>query len=170
MAEETVYTPTVISDNPFPSQDGQENYSDASSSGETVKAEKIQDQGLPTKRIAVELISSALNTKSKKILAVFELTESGGFQVGKYLHGVSGDIKITPVGIVARDKAGITTFTLDGETGDATFRGTIQGESLLAGLIAVGNNNVIIDGENKRIIINDGTNDRILIGYQKNGF
>jgi hypothetical protein len=34
----------------------------------------------------------------------------------------------------------------------------------------VGDGNVVIDGENKRIIINDGTNDRILIGYQENGF
>jgi len=29
----------------------------------------------------------------------------------------------------------------------------------------VGNGNVKIDGGNKRILINDGTNDRILIGY-----
>ena len=29
----------------------------------------------------------------------------------------------------------------------------------------VGNGNVKIDGENKRIIINDGVNDRVLIGY-----
>jgi len=30
--------------------------------------------------------------------------------------------------------------------------------------------NVKIDGANKRILINDGTNDRILIGYQSGGF
>jgi len=29
---------------------------------------------------------------------------------------------------------------------------------------------IILDGGNKRIIINDGTNDRILIGYQSGGF
>jgi len=29
---------------------------------------------------------------------------------------------------------------------------------------------IILDGGNKRIIINDGTNDRILIGYQLGGF
>lgn len=27
-----------------------------------------------------------------------------------------------------------------------------------------------IDGANKRIVINDGTNDRVLIGYQASGF
>ena len=36
--------------------------------------------------------------------------------------------------------------------------------------ISVGNANVKIDGVNKRIIINDGTNDRVLIGYQSGGF
>lgn len=33
-----------------------------------------------------------------------------------------------------------------------------------------GDENVIIDGANRRILISDGTNDRVLIGYQKNGF
>jgi hypothetical protein len=35
---------------------------------------------------------------------------------------------------------------------------------------ASGTAGVFIDGANKRIIINDGTNDRILIGYQSGGF
>jgi hypothetical protein len=33
-----------------------------------------------------------------------------------------------------------------------------------------GGANVQIDGENKRIIVNDGTTDRVLIGYQVGGF
>jgi len=40
----------------------------------------------------------------------------------------------------------------------------------LTGDIQVGVGNVVIDGANKRILINDGTNDRILIGYQESGF
>jgi len=40
----------------------------------------------------------------------------------------------------------------------------------LTGDIQVGESNIKIDGANKRIIINDGTNDRILIGYQSGGF
>ena len=36
--------------------------------------------------------------------------------------------------------------------------------------ITVGINNITIDGVNKRIIVNDGTNDRVLIGYQDGGF
>jgi hypothetical protein len=38
------------------------------------------------------------------------------------------------------------------------------------GIITVGNSNVKIDGVNKRIIINDGTNDRVLIGFLSGGF
>lgn len=40
----------------------------------------------------------------------------------------------------------------------------------LSGDIQVGIGNVKIDGANKRILINDGTNDRILIGFQSGGF
>lgn len=37
-------------------------------------------------------------------------------------------------------------------------------------VINLGSEYIKIDGKNRRIIINDGTYDRILIGYQKNGF
>lgn len=40
----------------------------------------------------------------------------------------------------------------------------------LSGEIEVGNGNVLIDGVNARIIINDGSYDRILIGKQIGGF
>ncbi|KXB08830.1 hypothetical protein AKJ59_00430 [candidate division MSBL1 archaeon SCGC-AAA385M02] len=42
--------------------------------------------------------------------------------------------------------------------------------STSTGTVNVGNANVKIDGDNTRIIINDGTNDRILIGYDLGGF
>lgn len=38
------------------------------------------------------------------------------------------------------------------------------------GTLNVGNNRVKIDGQNGRQVINDGTRDIILIGYQKGGF
>lgn len=41
---------------------------------------------------------------------------------------------------------------------------------VLTGDVQLGVSNVKIDGANKRIMINDGTNDRILIGYQSAGF
>ncbi len=41
----------------------------------------------------------------------------------------------------------------------------------LTGDIRVGTGaNVKIDGANNRIVINDGSNDRILMGYQSGGF
>ena len=43
-------------------------------------------------------------------------------------------------------------------------------DQVLSGSVQVGNGNVKIDGANKRILINDGSYDRILIGYQASGF
>ncbi len=40
----------------------------------------------------------------------------------------------------------------------------------LTGDFNLNDSNVKIDGANKRILINDGSNDRILIGYQSGGF
>ena len=48
----------------------------------------------------------------------------------------------------------------------ATNTGTLNVDEY----INVGESNVKIDGANKRILINDGTDDRILLGYQLNGF
>lgn len=42
--------------------------------------------------------------------------------------------------------------------------------STLTARVNVGSGNVKIDGINKNIIINDGTRDIILIGYQQGGF
>lgn len=47
---------------------------------------------------------------------------------------------------------------------DKLTSGTIKAVSNL------GDENILLDGENSRILINDGTNDRILIGYLENGF
>lgn len=169
--DDKVYYPQVIEETPLPQGDAAVSYnSSQSTSGGTTQPSTIKDQTPPTKRVAVELIGSSLNTKSKKILGEFQFTQSGAIQVGKYTNGVSGDIKISPSGIVARNQSGITTIAIDGDTGDATFAGTIQAGTLISGSVVVGDNNVIIDGEQKNIIINDGTYDRILIGYQAGGF
>lgn len=36
--------------------------------------------------------------------------------------------------------------------------------------VGIGEGNILLDGENNYILINDGTDDRILIGKQENGF
>lgn len=51
---------------------------------------------------------------------------------------------------------------------DALLKAT-SGQTL-SGNIYVGESNIKIDGANKRITINDGTRDIILIGYQSGGF
>ena len=172
MAEEKVYRPTTIEDTPFPTdQAPADSYSfSQDTSGGKYSTQKIGNRDFPQKRTAVELLSSALNTKSLRVLSNFQLTQSGGFQIGDYKLGESGQIDITPNGISAKDTTGLLSFVLDALTGGAVFRGTIQSGALIAGEVIVGNNRVIIDGENERIIINDGTNDRILIGRDDGGF
>jgi len=55
--------------------------------------------------------------------------------------------------------------------GNAAFGGDISAASgTFTGTIYVGSANVLLDGANKRIVINDGTNDRVLIGYLSSGF
>jgi len=165
MAEDKVYSPETIEDIPLPNQYESANYGTSqNTSNGTFTTVKIPENRPPTKKIAYELIGSALNTKSKKILAEFQFTESGSIQIGKYVNGVSGDMRLTPNGITARDQAGITTFAIDATTGNAVFKGTIQAESFVGGAVYVGDNSVILDGANRRIIVNDGDYDRVLIG------
>lgn len=155
---EKVYTPETITDTPFPTEDVESLTISQSTSNDTYSNETIKDQPIPDKRISHEVISSALNTKSKKILQEFEFTKSGAIQIGEYEDGVSGDIKISPSGIVGRNTSGQTTFAIDGETGDATFAGTIQTGALIAGDVIVGDNDIVISGGDYPgfILYNDG--------------
>lgn len=126
MAEEKVYTQEVITDNPFPNGEATSSSDQTGTTSAVYTAQKIKDQPIIKKIIAQETIGKALNTKSKKILGDFQFTEQGAISIGKYTHGVSGDVKISPNGIVAKNSSGNTTFALDGDTGNATFSGTIQ--------------------------------------------
>lgn len=62
--------------------------------------------------------------------------------------------------------------TLEGTVTDLAGNALVKDSitQILAGKIIVGDSKITIDGVNKRIIINDGTYDRILIGYQSGGF
>ena len=158
MADEKIYYPETIQETPFPG-DEQEYISggNVNGSGGTYKPATTQDQPLPTKRVATELISTSLNTKSKKITGEYGFTKSGAIQVGEYKQAISGELKLSPDGIVARNKSGITTFAIDGDTGDAVFAGRLQSGSLVTGSVAVGDGNILIDGENRRMIFYDET-------------
>jgi hypothetical protein len=168
MAEEKIYTPTVQEDSPFPG----ELIPMPSSSGDKdtnqlYSTTTAKDKPMPKKRTAVELLSTALNTSSRRVLQSFTLDQSGGFQIGNFESGETGDVRITPNGIVGRDTAGIVAFSLD-TNGNLVVKGEIRSGSFITGQVIVGNNRVVIDVDENgepTIIVNDGTHDRVLIGY-----
>ena len=171
MSDDKVYTPEVIQDSAFPQEETVDSTVTQVDNKDVVSSPTTEDHPFPTKLIAVETIGSALNTKSRKILAEFEFAGMGAIQVGKYENGVSGDVRITPNGITARDLSGLITFALNGEDGSAVFKGSIQSGSIITGEVVVGNNSVVIDGENHRILVYDDDGiPQILIGYLANGF
>ena len=167
MAEEKVYTQEIIDDSPFPNQTGEEITREGSSSSKDIYSSTvIPDKKLPKKLIAVEVISSALNTQSRRIIDAFEFIKQGAIQIGEYVSGASGDIRISQNGIVARDSAGNITITIDGTTGNVTMKGTMQSGSVITGQIVVGNNTWIIDGDpdNPRIVLYNSGVPEIVIG------
>lgn len=165
MAKEKIYYPETIEDTPFPLQEGAVSFDiDQKTSNDKYGAKEVKSRDFPTRRVAYELLGSALNTRSRKILAEFEFTQTGAIQIGDYKNGESGDLRISPNGITARDSSGLTTFAIDGDTGDAVFKGEIQAGAFISGLVVVGDNNLIMDGEAIRFIVNDDYNDRVLIG------
>lgn len=125
-----VYTFDTIQEAPFPNEPEVLPAQQQVTPG-TLGMVATKPGSFPTKRIAHELLSTALNTRSKKILQEFDLADSGGFKIGDYKSGVSGDLRITPNGLTARDKAGLTTFAIDGEDGSAVFAGQIRAGSTI---------------------------------------
>lgn len=117
-------------------------------------------------------LSSKLDTAAGTILGQFALQGSGALQIGTYTNGSSGDIRITPNGITARNSSGATTFSLDGTTGAAVFKGDITGASgTFAGALSASSgtiggfnidstrlytSNVSLDTSNKILSISEG--------------
>ena len=154
MPEEKTFSQEIVPDSPFPGEPqlgilpSQPN--PAGTFAPTVSKEKT----FPVKRTAVELLSTALNTKSRKILEEFELQQSGGFQIGDFKQGISGDMRLTPNGQTARNKSGITTFAIDGETGGAIFAGEIRaGSTIVADTIVT---EEASSGNGRTVYYNDG--------------
>ena len=88
---------------------------------------------IPTPTLASEVVGISLNTQARQILGGYTFGQVGALAVGKYINGVSGDIRISPSGIVGRNSGGTNTFTIDGVTGDATFLGTVTATAGLIG-------------------------------------
>lgn len=167
MDGEKVYTQETIEETAFPAEDAVASYEETqSTANSTYSQETVKEQTMPTRRIAVDVIGTVINTKSKKILQPFSFAKSGAIQIGEYENGVSGEVKISPDGLVARNKSGNTTIAIDGDTGDAVFAGTIQAGTLISGKVIVGNSTWIIDGDetNPVIILYKGDIASIVIG------
>lgn len=161
-----VYTPQEIEDTPFPQEGVAEFGTTQQTSGGNYSPQQTKDVPFPDPRIAHEVLSRSLNTKSRKIIQEFQFTVQGAIQIGEYAPGIHGDIRISPKGIVARNSLGNETFVLDGENGDATFAGTIQTGAIISGRVIVGDNTVVIDGESgiPRILLYNNGIPEILIG------
>ena len=129
--EDKVFTQEIIQENPFPNETIVLDSQSKSQSGENYSPTISKDKPITRKRTAVELLSTALNTRSKRILQEFELQQSGGLKIGDFKEGISGDLRITPNGLTARDIAGLTTFSIDGTTGDAVFAGQVRAGSTI---------------------------------------
>src|SRR3990167_3648301 len=162
MDEEKVFTQEVIQDNPFPGEPEVIAPTAQSNPIGTFTPPTAKEKIFPKKRTAVELLSTALNTRSRKILEEFELQQSGGLKIGDFKEGISGDVRITPNGLTARNIAGLTTFAIDGDTGDAVFLGTLR-----AGTLIGGDGTVLIEESlagNGRIVLYNSGLPAILIG------
>lgn len=103
----------------------------------------VVNASIPKKVVASELLNESLNTQERKISGAFTFNKCGAIQVGEFDQGVSGELKISPTGIAARNKDGVSTFALDGETGDATFSGSIKAADVTVvdkeGLVSLSN-------------------------------
>lgn len=90
--------------------------------------------------------------------------------IGDLWYDTNDNNKVYRAASVGADQitAGEWELVNDLRAADALLKAT-SGQTL-SGTIEVGESNIKIDGANKRIIINDGTRDIILIGYQSGGF
>lgn len=156
------YYPEKITSNPLPAVQDQAGSVSSSGAGGEYGAMSFPPAQFPRVPVSRETIGQNLDTKSRKILGQFQFGSLGAIQVGTYEFGVSGEVKISPDGFVAKNVNGETTVAIDGTTGDATFRGTLQAGSIVSG-------NVTVSGLGA-FIVNDGTYNVIIMGYLENGF
>jgi len=132
-----IYYPEVIDSYVLPETVAPTDNASSSASGQTLILPTSQvSETFPDRNVSREVISQALNTKSKKILGDFSFGQVGAISIGSYESGVSGDIRITPSGIVARNSSGVTTVSIDGDTGDAVFSGTVTASAIVASSFA----------------------------------
>lgn len=162
-----VYTPETITDNQYSSEGIAP--TSVSSSNTPVSTTTPETQTNPytvkpntEKIVAFDVIGLSIDTHKQVILGNYSFGQVGALAIGEYVPGESGDIRISPNGIIARNVNGDITILIDGTTGDVTVKGTITAGSLVTG-------NVVVQGAGA-FIVNDGSYDVILLGYQSGGF
>lgn len=144
MTDDKTYYPETITDAPLP---GHELIGADSTLGkgtkDTYTQSTIPDQTMPSTKIAQELLSNSLNTRSQKIMGVYQFTDTGAIRIGKFVLGESGEILISPDGITAKNKNGDITLAIDADTGDAIYKGILQAQDFTIadenGLISLAN-------------------------------
>ncbi len=82
-----------------------------------------------------EYLDAILDAEAAEIIGDWSFKASGALQIGKYIEGEYGDVKISPDGIVARNKDNDNTFTLSGITGNISLRGTLTAGSIVTAKI-----------------------------------
>ena len=82
-----LYEPEIVAETPFPQEEVQ-SVTQTQGTSTVATPTTTKEKNFPTRKIATELMSTALNTKSKKILQEFELTDSGAIRIGNYKEGV----------------------------------------------------------------------------------
>jgi hypothetical protein len=109
-----------------------------------------------------------VNTVGVQIFAQNGIPTS--LNVGDLWYDTDDNNKVYRAASVGADQiaAGEWVLVNDLRAADALLKAS-SGQTL-SGTIEVGEANVKIDGANKRIVINDGVRDIILIGYQSGGF
>ena len=136
-----IYLPETIENYPMEGVQEPESKAVSRATKTILVQEGIIQGSFPGSRVAREVISRTLDTQRKKILGEFTFNNQGAFKVGTYEAGVSGELAISSGGITAINSANETTFAIDGDTGDATFGGTLTANVVVAtGALVVGTN------------------------------
>jgi hypothetical protein len=109
---------------------------------QSIVSDSINKQG----QYVSDVINESIDTASKNILGEYAFGASGAIQIGTYVNGVSGDIKISPAGILARNTSGAYSLSIDGTTGSVSMVGSISAAAGYIGGWAVTASALYFDG------------------------
>lgn len=128
------FEPQTIPDRPVPLLNGGMTDTTGTNSdsgiGDIPTPQTLSDISIPQGFNATEVIAESLDTQARAIKGNYTFEQMGALEIGQIL--------ISPSGIVAEDLSGNPTVTIDADTGNATFKGTVAAGSIVTGYIQVG--------------------------------